>query len=67
VVGGIDMAFVRRFALGRRMRAKAGMELYNVFDAIGFVPAAGLGSTLSGWALAQGSPMPPALTGPAGE
>jgi len=48
-----DMAFVKRFELGTRMRAEARMELYNVFDDIGFVPVAGLASTLSGWEVTQ--------------
>jgi hypothetical protein len=50
-----DMAFVKRFDLGRRMRIEARMDLYNVFDAVGFVPVAGLGSTMSGWEVTQAS------------
>jgi hypothetical protein len=48
-----DMAFVKRVLLGKRMRVEARMELYNVFDAIGFAPVAGLGSTMSGWEVTQ--------------
>ena len=48
-----DMAFVKRVQLGKRMRVEARMEVYNVFDAIGFAPVAGLGSTMSGWEVTQ--------------
>ncbi len=48
-ITSFDMAFVKRFALGERMRLEARMDLYNVFDAINFNPVTGLGSTLSGW------------------
>ncbi len=51
--GSFDMAFVKRFALGKGLRVEARMELYNVFDAIGFAPVAGLGSTMSGWEVTQ--------------
>ena len=44
-----DMAFVKRFNLGKGMRVEARMDLYNVFDSVNFVPVAGLGSALSGW------------------
>ena len=48
-----DIAVVKRFALGHRMRIEARMDLYNVFDAISFAPVAGLGSTMSGWEVTQ--------------
>jgi hypothetical protein len=48
-IPSFDMAFVKRFALGERMRLEARMDLYNVFDTINFNPVTGLGSTLSGW------------------
>jgi len=51
--GSFDMAFVKRVLLGKRMRVEARMEIYNVFDAIGFAPVAGLGSTMSGWEVTQ--------------
>jgi hypothetical protein len=47
--GSFDMAFVKRVLLGKRMRVEARVELYNVFDAVGFAPVAGFGSTMSGW------------------
>jgi len=50
-----DIAFVKRFLLGKGMRVEARMEIYNVFDAIGFAPVAGLGSTMSGWEVTQAS------------
>ena len=53
--GTVDVAFVKRFALGNRMRIEARMDLYNVFDSIGFAPVAGLGSTVSGWEVTQAS------------
>ncbi len=48
-----DMALVKRFALGNGVRVEARMDLYNVFDAISFVPVTGLGSTMSGWEVTQ--------------
>jgi hypothetical protein len=49
----LDIAFVKRFAVGRRMRVEARMDLYNVFDAINFFPVTGLASTVSGWEVTQ--------------
>ena len=48
-ITAFDMAFVKRFTLGKRARLEARMDLYNVFDAVNFNPVAGLGSTVAGW------------------
>ncbi len=49
-----DLALVKRFAVGKKMRLEARMDLYNVFDTVNFVPVTGLGSTMRGWEVTQG-------------
>jgi hypothetical protein len=53
----LDMAFVKRFGLGKSMNIEARMDLYNFTNAINFnavgptslTSTAGMGSTLSAW------------------
>ena len=53
----VDMSFVKRFQLPRRMVVEARMDLFNVFDTINFTANAptgtgnsnGIGSTVAAW------------------
>ena len=45
----VDMSFVKRFQLPRRMVVEARMDLFNVFDTINFTANSSMGSSVSNW------------------
>jgi hypothetical protein len=45
----VDMSFVKRFQLPRRMVVEARMDLFNVFDTINFTATTAMGSTVNAW------------------
>jgi hypothetical protein len=45
----VDMSFVKRFQLPRRMSIEARMDLFNVFDTINFTATSAMGSSVTAW------------------
>jgi hypothetical protein len=45
----MDMSFVKRFQLPRRMYIEARMELFNIFDTINFIPTNAMGAAVTNW------------------
>jgi hypothetical protein len=45
----LDMAFVKRFGVGRNMHIEARMDLYNITDAINFNATAATGANVRDW------------------
>jgi hypothetical protein len=45
----VDMSFVKRFQLPKRMVIEARMELFNIFDTINFTATNRMGTSLSSW------------------
>ncbi len=45
----VDMSFVKRFQLPRRMSIEARMDLFNVFDTINFTSTSAMGSSINNW------------------
>jgi len=45
----LDMAFVKRFGLGKSMNFEARMDLYNITNAINFSATSGMGAAVTDW------------------
>jgi hypothetical protein len=45
----VDMGFVKRIAVVKKMRIDARMDLYNIFNTVNFNATSSMGSSLSNW------------------